>query len=216
MTLQDTHVGDDPDKDRVLDDVGRVLDGLEEDPGGMVTRGLGAVEEGVERLLFASRWLLAPLYVGLVAGLSIILIKFGQAFWALAAHAWSDDFKHVTLGVLELLDITLLANLVLIVVFAGYENFVSKIGAAQDSVDRPQWMGKVDYSGLKIKLIGSIVAISVIGLLQDFLESKTDNVAIEAWRVGIHLTFLASGVLFAFMDLIAEKRAILESQRHAR
>lgn len=175
-----------------------------------VSAALDRVENGMETMLFASRWLLAPLYVGLVAGLLVIMVKFGQALWDLVSHAISDDFKTVILGMLELLDITLLANLVLIVVFAGYENFVSKIGAAESSEDRPHWMGKVDYSGLKMKLIGSVVAISVIGLLQDFLNMTPHNYRIEPWRIGIHLTFLFSGVLFALMDFIAERRPAIE------
>jgi uncharacterized protein (TIGR00645 family) len=181
------------------------------DASGWVVHATEALEERVESFLFASRWLLAPLYVGLVGGLLIILLKFGQVFWDLASHAVNDDLKTVTLGLLELLDVTLLANLVLIVIFAGYENFVSKIGAAQDSEDRPHWMGKVDYSGLKMKLIGSIVALSVIGLLQDFLNAGAGgHASVEEWRIAIHMTFLLSGVLFATMDLIAERRHEVE------
>jgi uncharacterized protein (TIGR00645 family) len=179
--------------------------GLASSPGTLRDR----VEEGTERVLFASRWVLAPLYVGLVGALVVLTLKFVQAFWHLAAHAVSEDMKTVTRGVLELLDITLLANLVLIVVFAGYENFVSKIGAAADAEDRPSWMGKVDYSGLKIKLIGSLVAISVISLLQDFLNVEPETYGNLPWRIGIHITFVVSGVLFAVMDYISDKRVAL-------
>lgn len=163
--------------------------------------------EALERGLFASRWLLAPLYVGLVGGLLILLIKFGQAFVELARKTWDSDMNTVTMGVLHLLDITLIASLILIVIFAGYENFVSKIGAAENSKDRPSWMGRVDYSGLKIKVIGSIVAISAIGLLQDFLDPAHADGGL-GWqaRIAIHMTFLVSGVLFALMDFIADKR----------
>ena len=112
----------------------------------------------------------------------------------------------VTLGILELLDTVLLGNLVIIIIFAGYENFVSKINIAENSPDRPHWMGRVDYSGLKIKLIGSLVAISVIELLKDFMmEGKIDGHR-ETWRIAIHITFVLSGVLFALTDFIADKR----------
>ena len=96
----------------------------------------------------------------------------------------------------------------MIVIFAGYENFVSRIDAAHDSVDRPHWMGTIDFSGLKIKLIGSLVAISVIELLKDFIElaGKDEIGQGTLGRIYIHLTFVASGVLFALMDWIAEKR----------
>ena len=116
--------------------------------------------------------------------------------------------QEITLKILELLDVVLLGNLIIIVIFAGYENFVSKINVATDSIDRPHWMGTIDFSGLKIKLIGSLVAISVIELLKDFIELSGDAEVGEGtvWRVLIHLTFVLSGVLFALMDWIADKR----------
>ena len=167
------------------------------------------LENGLESTLFASRWLLAPLYFGLVIGLLVILARFGVELWTLVTViAWSEDANDVVLGVLGLLDIALLGNLILIVIFAGYENFVSKIGAAENSVDRPSWMGHVDFSGLKIKLIGSLVAISVIELLQDFMKAEDIEWQRESWRIGLHLTFVISGVLFALMDWLADKRKI--------
>ena len=116
----------------------------------------------------------------------------------------------ITLEVLELLDVVLLANLILIVLFAGYENFVSKISVAEGAEDRPHWMGHVDFSGLKIKLIGSLVAISVIELLKDFMKEGTYDANREGWRIGIHMTFVISGVLFALMDNMADRH---KSQR---
>ena len=106
---------------------------------------------------------------------------------------------------LELLDTVLLGNLIIIVLFAGYENFVSKIAVAEGAEDRPHWMGHVDYSGLKIKLIGSLVAISVIELLKDFMQEGSFDNRREAWRIGIHMTFVISGVLFALMDTMADR-----------
>jgi uncharacterized protein (TIGR00645 family) len=114
--------------------------------------------------------------------------------------------QETVLGTLELMDIALLGNLIVIVIFSGYENFVSKISVAEGSVDRPTWMGKVDFSGLKIKLIGSLVAISVIELLKDFLDPAGIDPGQEFWLIAIHLTFVVSGVLFAVMDFIADKR----------
>jgi uncharacterized protein (TIGR00645 family) len=119
---------------------------------------------------------------------------------------------HITLKILELLDTVLLGNLIIIIIFAGYENFVSKINVAEQSVDRPHWMGRVDYSGLKIKLIGSLVAISVIELLKDFMQEGEFDAKREMWRLGIHITFVVSGVLFALMDFIADKREQVDIQ----
>jgi uncharacterized protein (TIGR00645 family) len=119
---------------------------------------------------------------------------------------------HITLKILELLDTVLLGNLIIIIIFAGYENFVSKINVAEKSEDRPHWMGRVDYSGLKIKLIGSLVAISVIELLKDFMQEEAYDSDRQMWRIGIHLTFVISGVLFALMDWIADKREQVDMQ----
>ena len=164
----------------------------------------------VEVLLFGGRWLLAPLYVGLVVSLIALVYKFVGSLWHLMTDLPQSDLHSTTLGVLELLDITLLGNLIVIVIFSGYENFVSKIGIATDSKDRPSWMGKVDYSGLKIKLIGSLVAISVIELLKDFMEKDTLDPDVVMWRIAIHITFVVSGLLFAIMDYIADKRIFFE------
>jgi uncharacterized protein (TIGR00645 family) len=164
------------------------------------------IETGAEVFLFGSRWLLAPIYIGLVGGLIVVLIKFFQELWELIVHAIGYGPHEVVLGVLGLLDLALLGNLILIVIFAGYENFVSKIGVAEASEDRPHWMGHVDFSGLKIKLIGSLVAISVIELLQDFMRAEDLVTEGEMWRVILHMTFVISGVLFALMDWLADKR----------
>jgi uncharacterized protein (TIGR00645 family) len=120
------------------------------------------------------------------------------------------EMQEITLKILELLDVVLLGNLIIIVIFAGYENFVSKINVATDSIDRPHWMGRVDYSGLKIKLIGSLVAISVIELLKDFMMEGDYDDKRQMWRIAIHVTFVISGVLFALMDFIADKREAVD------
>ena len=172
---------------------------------------LRVIEEAMEQVLFSSRWLLAPLYFGLVIGLVVLVIKFAEAFWHTIQTIGSATLSDTTLAILELLDIALLGNLILIVIFSGYENFVSKISVALDSEDRPSWMGKVDFSGLKIKLIGSLVAISVIELLKDFLDPAGIDPDQFVWLIAIHLTFVVSGVLFAVMDYIADKRASVVS-----
>jgi uncharacterized protein (TIGR00645 family) len=184
------------------------------------TSALITLEHASERFLFASRWLLAPFYIGLVVALVVILVKFFQEMWHIVTHIVSIEGEQLILSILALLDLTLLANLVLIVIFAGYENFVSKIASARNAEDRPSWMGHVDFSGLKMKLIGSIVAISVIGLLQDFTGwvvggEYTVTSEEQFWRIMLHLTFLLSGVGFAFMDWLGEKRLLLSKQTHS-
>jgi uncharacterized protein (TIGR00645 family) len=166
------------------------------------------MEKILETLMFRSRWILAPMYLGLVGGLVMMMIKFVQEFIHIFSHILISEEKEVVLSILGLVDITLVANLLIMVIFSGYENFVSKIDVA-DHEDRPGWMGKVDYSGLKIKLIGSIVAISAIDLLKAFMHQSTPNIdhltnSQMGWMVGIHFTLILSGVLFALMDKLAE------------
>jgi len=169
-------------------------------------------EDNSEKALFGARWLLAPFYFGLTAAIALLLLKFLQQFYKFARNIFVSDVREVQLGIFGLLDLTLLANLMLIMIFAGYENFVSKIGAAEGSEDKPQWMGKVDYSGLKIKLIGSLVAISVIELLQDFVNLDHSEITSGIrWRIFLHLTFVASGVFFALMDYLVSKRKQVDS-----
>ncbi len=173
------------------------------------------IEKTLEIFIFNSRWLLAPFYLGLVIAIGMLLVKFTQEFTHILPHLLSADESEVILAVLTLVDISLVASLLLIIVFSGYENFVSKIDTA-DHEDRPEWMGKVDFSGLKVKLIASIVAISAIELLKSFVNI---SIVIEdlsspaqwtvsdtklAWKVGIHAMLVVSGVLFALMDRIAE------------
>ena len=168
------------------------------------------IEEVVEKVLFGGRWLLAPLYVGLLLSLVPLIYRFFIEFLHLMEGVATLEMQEITLKILELLDVVLLGNLIIIVIFAGYENFVSKINVAANSVDRPHWMGRVDYSGLKIKLIGSLVAISVIELLKDFMMEGAYDDKTQMWRIIIHITFVVSGVLFALMDFIADKREAVD------
>ena len=170
------------------------------------------VETTFERLLFQSRWLMAPFYVGLVLALAMLLAVFCKELIYYVPKAF--DFNHGLssndgiLGVLTLVDLSLAGNLLLIVMFSGYENFVSKLDLDGET-DRPPWMGTVDFSGLKMKLIASIVAISGIQLLKFFMNIGKDGAPIDEaqalWGVLIHLTFVTSGVLLALMDWLASK-----------
>ncbi len=160
------------------------------------------LEHGLEYFIFASRWLLAPFYVGLIVAIAILLFKFMQKLFYILPQVPSSTDSEMILAVLTLVDISLVANLLLMVTFAGYENFVSKIDFDKN-IDRPEWMGKVDYSGLKIKLIASIVAISGIELLKAFVNVQDFTNEQLAWKTGIHLTFVVSGVMLVWMDKIA-------------
>lgn len=165
---------------------------------------LSRLERSVEAMIFASRWLLAPFFVGLLVAMVVLLIKFLKELAGLVLNAWSASDYDTVISILTLVDTALIAVLLLIIVFSGYESFVSKIGTGQHE-DRPAWMGKVGFADLKLKLIGAIVAISAVELLKAFLVSQSYTNAQLAWKVVIHLTFVLSGVLFAVTDFIAER-----------
>ena len=181
-----------------------------------------AIARGLGLWLFRARWLMAPFYVGLVVALAAVLVVFLKEAWHALAQLAEMTPEQAIMMALSLIDLSLVGNLLLIVIFSGYENFVSKIDTA-GHVDRPTWMGTVDFSGMKVKLIGSIVAISAISLLRAFmrLSGETATPAEQAasghhavappdqdtlrWLLILHVTFVLSGVLFAIMDYISEK-----------
>ena len=160
------------------------------------------LEDYLERFIFATRWVLVPFYVGLALALMLLAGKYIQEFAHFAGSIWVATETETLLGILGLIDKTLLGNLMILVIFSGYENFVSVIGVAEGNKDRPKWMGDVDFAGLKLKLIGSIVALSGINLLGAFLNLKSWTSTELGWMVGIHLTFVLTAVLFALSEKI--------------
>lgn len=160
------------------------------------------IEEGLETVLFASRWLLAPFYLGLAFSLIVLLIKFVAELFHIAAHAFTASESEVILGVLALVDLALTGSLLVIVIFSGYENFVSRIDHG-DHQDWPEWMGKIDFSGLKLKLLSSIVAISAIQLLKQFMTINSVSDRNIMWLVIIHVVFVVSSVFLALSDRIS-------------
>jgi uncharacterized protein (TIGR00645 family) len=161
---------------------------------------LKRVENVFESSLFNSRWLMAPFYFGLVVSLAVLLIKFVMMLWEFILHVPYAKESDIILGVLSLIDVSLTGNLILIVVFSGYENFVSRIDPGGHP-DWPAWMTKVDFAGLKQKLLASIVAISAIQLLKAFMNIDVvfDSQKL-AWLVGVHLVFVISTLILALSD----------------
>jgi uncharacterized protein (TIGR00645 family) len=161
---------------------------------------LKRVERGFESVIFNSRWLMAPFYFGLVVSLAVLLLKFCMVLWEFILHAPGSKESDIILGVLSLIDISLTGNLILIVVFSGYENFVSKIDAGGHP-DWPEWMSKINFGGLKQKLLASIVAISAIQVLKAFMNLDTAFDPNKlAWLVGVHLEFVVSAFMLAISD----------------
>ncbi|MEX2129209.1 MAG: TIGR00645 family protein [Xanthobacteraceae bacterium] len=163
------------------------------------------IERFLERLISQSRWIMAPFYLGLIASLLVLLYTFIREFFHFVLEMTTATEADVILGVLALIDLSLAANLVLIVVFSGYENFVSKIDP-EGHPDWPEWMTKIDFSGLKQKLMASIVAISAIQVLKAFMNiDKNFNEKTLIWLVVIHLVFVVSGLMLAWTDLLGER-----------
>ncbi len=157
-----------------------------------------------ERTIFLSRWLLAPFYLGLAISLGVLLIKFAQETFTLLTHALPVNGTDVTITILSLIDLSLLGNLVLLVMFAGYETFVSRLDTASHQ-ERLEWMGQIGFGDIKLKLMASIVAISAIHVLEEFMNIDHVTNRELAWFVGIHLAFVVSGLLLALMDRLSER-----------
>ncbi|MET0314717.1 MAG: TIGR00645 family protein [Hansschlegelia sp.] len=172
------------------------------------------IEKVIERGLFASRWLMAPFYIGLVVGLLVLLVKFGQELIHFVENVLHATESQVILGILSLIDLSLTANLILLVIFSGYENFVSRMDL-HDQSERPEWMGKIDFSGLKLKLIASIVAISAIQLLKAFMDLGAANDRDLWWMAVIHVVFVGSGVFLALADWLSDHAHLVEARTHA-
>ena len=157
------------------------------------------MERMIERLLLASRWILAPVYLGMSLALIALSVKFFQEVYHVLGHIWAIPEADMVLAILALVDMVLVASLVVMVMFSGYENFVSRI-EVEDGGERLGWLGKLDSGTLKLKVAASIVAISSIHLLRAFVninEVPNDKLL---WYVIIHLTFVVSALLMDVLD----------------
>ena len=154
-------------------------------------------------LLIASRWLMAPLYLGLVVALVVVVVGFFQELVGIVAGFADLHRDGVILGALKLIDIVLVGNLVLIVIGVGLDTVVSR-SVADGQGHRPKWMGKDDFAGLKIKVIASIIAIAAVDLLESFIEIETVDKGQLVWKIGVFMAFVVAGLLLAWMDRLTE------------
>ena len=181
----------------------------------MTERGL---EIRFERLLFGARWILAPLYAGMALVLLAIVVVFARELIGELGRLGTLDGETAILFALSLIDLSLTGNLLVVVMFAGYESFVSQLHVGQHE-DRPSWLGTIDFAALKLKVIASIVAISAIALLRSFLLLGDPATGVDAtrlrWMVLIQLTFVVSGVLLALMDWIAARTDAHSESAHS-
>ena len=161
------------------------------------------LEAVTEKTLFSSRWILAPIFLGLALALIALGIKFFQEAYHLIVDVMNMSESDVVLRVLSLIDISLVGSLIVMVMFSGYENFVSTIDAK--GTDSLGWLGKMDSGTLKLKVAASIVAISSIHLLRIFMQvrDKGDNALTDSqimWYVILHMTFVFSALLLGVLD----------------
>jgi uncharacterized protein (TIGR00645 family) len=157
------------------------------------------MERVLERLLYASRWVLAPIYLGLSAALILLGAKFFEEVLHAAPLVFEMKETDLVLVVLSLVDMALVGGLLVMVMFSGYENFVSRIDVA-DGAEKLSWLGKLDSGSLKQKVAASIVAISSIHLLRAFMSASTVPNDKLMWYVIIHLTFVVSAMGMAYVD----------------
>lgn len=171
------------------------------------------LERKIERAIYASRWLLAPLYLGMMLALLALGIKFFQEITHLLPHILEITEADLILLTLTLIDITLVGSLIIIVMFSGYENFVSQLDI-HETAEKLDWLGTHDYGSLKMKVATSIVAISSIHLLKIFMNIQhTDNDKL-VWYVIFHLTLVVSALLMGYLDKITKHHYHADTTRH--
>jgi uncharacterized protein (TIGR00645 family) len=186
-------------------------------------------EKFLERSIFASRWLQAPLYLGLIAALGVYVYQFFVELWHIVAvvfhlthggpdpMAGVDSSTKIMLGVLGLIDVVMIANLLIMVIIGGYETFVSRLHL-QDHADQPEWLSHVNAGMLKVKLATALVSISSIHLLKTFIEVRTPNFPITdsavMWQVIIHAVFVFSAILLAWTDRVMLAGVKAEKEIH--
>jgi uncharacterized protein (TIGR00645 family) len=163
-----------------------------------MNRFLEFLEFATERAMYNSRWLLAPVYVGMSVALLCIALKFFQELWHVLPHIFEIADSNLVLSLLSLIDLALVGSLTVMVMFSGYENFVSHLDL-DDDTEKLGWLGTQDYGTLKMKLATSIVAISSIHLLKVFMNIEQTANDKLVWYVIIHMTFVFSALLMGYL-----------------
>jgi uncharacterized protein (TIGR00645 family) len=166
--------------------------------------GVSRIEQGFEVLVFASRWIQAPLYGGLIVAELLYAYKFLAELWEMVTHLRTLSETVFMLGILSLIDITMVANLLTMVVIGGYATFVSKLDL-EGHRDRPEWLSHVDPGTIKVKLAASLIGISSIHLLKAFVNVTQESPEEIKWKIFIHLTFLGSAILLAYTDKLMQR-----------
>jgi uncharacterized protein (TIGR00645 family) len=151
------------------------------------------------KLIFMSRWLQVPLYLGLIVAQGVYVVLFLKEVWHLVSHAFTLDETNIMLVVLGLIDVVMISNLLIMVIVGGYETFVSRLGV-EGHPDEPEWLDHVNAGVLKVKLSMALISISSIHLLKTFIDPDQHSQSAVMWQVLIHLAFLLSALIMAWVD----------------
>lgn len=165
------------------------------------------VERWIEKTIFASRWFQAPMYLGLIVAGVIYAWRFLTELFHIIMSASTLTEEHLMLGVLSLVDITMVANLLVMVIIGGYAIFVSRLDI-DESEDRPEWLQKVDAGSIKVKMAGSLVGVSGIHLLKSFINIDNKSIESVKWQIIIHLVFLVSTLALAITEYVLHKKVV--------
>ena len=158
------------------------------------------------KVVFASRWLQAPLYLGLIIAQAVYVYHFGVELMHLVQHTKTVTESEIMLVVLGLIDVVMIANLLLMVIVGGYETFVSRL-YLEGNPDQPEWLEHVNAGTMKVKLSMALIGISSIHLLKTFIEAPNMNQQTMMWQVIIHMTFVLSAMAMAYTNRLMEARA---------
>lgn len=166
------------------------------------------IKQQISQVIFLSRWLQAPLYLGLIVILAAYMFRFLNELFHLVIHLGSIDDTHIMLGVLDLIDVVMIANLLIMVIMGGYETFVSHLNLDKHP-DQPEWLDHLDAGAMKIKLALALVGISSIHLLRTFIDPAKQTSNAIMWQVIIHITLIGSALAIAWIN-----RFLLQTQDH--
>jgi len=162
-----------------------------------------SMERLIENAMYASRWLLAPIYFGLSLGLLALALKFFQEIFHVLPNIFAMSESELVLVILSLIDMSLVGGLLVMVMFSGYENFVSRLNIG-DGKEKLEWLGTMDAASLKMKVASSIVAISSIHLLRIFMDAENKTPVYLMWYVIIHMTFVVSAFAMGYLDKLTK------------
>jgi uncharacterized protein (TIGR00645 family) len=160
-------------------------------------------ERTLERIMYGSRWILAPVYVGMSLAVAALFVKFFQELYHFLPHLLEMNESDLILKVLALIDLTMVGSLIVIVMFSGYENFVSRLDI-DDDAEKLDWLGTHDYGSLKMKIASTVVAISSIHLLKVFMKIEATGNDKILWYVAVHLTLVVSALLMSVQDKLSK------------